>query len=151
MLCDPGTDCADCGPFRFNASVGNEASYQADLPVRRLRLEQVPSLLLPQSRPSVTNLAIGRLCPSKSFYMPASIKGVTHDPEPVRAHHRGHSGGGAAERRVRASQIDVRLRPTNTVPSFLMPFTDPTLDVDVSGQMAGHAAVEMGLTQARSH
>ncbi len=44
-------------------------------------------------------------------------------------------------------QIDVRLRPTNTVPSFLMPFTDPTLDVDVSGQMAGHAAVEMGLTQ----
>jgi hypothetical protein len=48
------------------------------------------------------------------------------------------------------AQIDVRLRPTNTVPSFLMPFTDPELDVDVSGQMAGHAAVEMGLTQARS-
>ena len=48
-----------------------------------------------------------------------------------------------------APQIDVRLRPTNTVPSFLMPFTDPALDVDVSGQMAGHAAVEMGLTQAR--
>ena len=35
------------------------------------------------------------------------------------------------------------------MPSFLMPFTDPELDVDVSGQMAGHAAVEMGLTQAR--
>ena len=31
-----------------------------------------------------------------------------------------------------------------------MPFTDPALDVDVSGQMAGHAAVEMGLTQVRT-
>ena len=30
-----------------------------------------------------------------------------------------------------------------------MAFTDPLLDVDVSGQMAAHAAVEMGLTQAR--
>ena len=41
VLCDPGTDCADCGPFRFNASTANEASFQADLPIRRLRSQQV--------------------------------------------------------------------------------------------------------------
>ena len=44
-------------------------------------------------------------------------------------------------------QVEVRLRATNTAPSFLMPFTNPELDVDVSAQMSSHAAVEMGLTQ----
>lgn len=48
------------------------------------------------------------------------------------------------------AQVEVRLRPTATQPSFLMAFTDPLLDVDVSGQMAAHGAVEMGLTQART-
>ena len=32
--------------------------------------------------------------------------------------------------------MQVLVRNTSTVPSFLMPFTDPGKDVDVSGQMA---------------
>ena len=40
VLCDPGTDCADCGPFKFNAT-GGDASYQADLPIKRLTSSKV--------------------------------------------------------------------------------------------------------------
>ncbi len=51
VLCDPGTDCADCGPFRFNASTAGGASFQADLPVRRLRSQQVTARRCPCAGP----------------------------------------------------------------------------------------------------
>ena len=35
MLCDPGSDCADCGPFKFNAT-GVDATYEPDTPIKRL-------------------------------------------------------------------------------------------------------------------
>lgn len=44
------------------------------------------------------------------------------------------------------SQIDVFVKNTSTVPSFQMAYTDPTKDVDVSGQMEHGGVVEVGLT-----
>ncbi len=46
-----------------------------------------------------------------------------------------------------AMGIDVYTRHTRTVPSFLMPFTNPKHDVDVSGQMHVNGHIEIGLTQ----
>lgn len=43
--------------------------------------------------------------------------------------------------------MDVRLKKTSTKPSFLMPFTNPDFDVDVSASMVNGGAVEMGLSQ----
>ena len=43
-------------------------------------------------------------------------------------------------------QIDVFVKNTSTVPSFQMAYTDPTKDVDVSGQMEHGGVVEIGLT-----
>ncbi|KAK9785855.1 hypothetical protein WJX73_004640 [Symbiochloris irregularis] len=43
--------------------------------------------------------------------------------------------------------IEVLVRNTSTVPQFLMPFTDPEKDVDVSGQLASWGGVELGMTQ----
>ena len=43
-------------------------------------------------------------------------------------------------------QIDVFVKNTTSVPSFLMAYTDPTKDVDVSGQMEYGGVVEVGLT-----
>ncbi len=40
MLCDLGTDCADCGPWKFNVS-GDGSSFQADLPIKRLTSQNV--------------------------------------------------------------------------------------------------------------
>lgn len=40
VLCDLGTDCADCGPWKFNAS-GDGSSFQADLPIKRLTSQNV--------------------------------------------------------------------------------------------------------------
>lgn len=47
VLCDLGTDCADCGPWRFNAT-GDGSSFQADMPIKRLLSKNVrhaPSIL----------------------------------------------------------------------------------------------------------
>ena len=46
-----------------------------------------------------------------------------------------------------AMGIDVYTRHTRTLPSFLMPFTNPKHDVDVSGQMHVNGHIEIGLTQ----
>jgi hypothetical protein len=40
VLCDLGTDCADCGPWRFNAT-GDGSDYQADMPIKRLLSKNV--------------------------------------------------------------------------------------------------------------
>lgn len=45
--------------------------------------------------------------------------------------------------------IDVYSRQTKTLPSFIMPFTNPKHDVDVSGQMHVNGHIEIGLTQVR--
>lgn len=47
---------------------------------------------------------------------------------------------------LHSRQIDVFVKNTSTVPSFQMAYTDPTRDVDVSGQMEHGGVVEMGLT-----
>ena len=39
------------------------------------------------------------------------------------------------------------VRPTNTRPSFLMPYTDWHLDTDVSLYMHEKAVIEKGITQ----
>ena len=49
---------------------------------------------------------------------------------------------------LRARGIEVYVRATATVPSFSMPYTNATHDVDVSGQMQFAGSVELGLTQA---
>ena len=46
-----------------------------------------------------------------------------------------------------AMGIDVYSRHTQTLPSFIMPFTNPKHDVDVSGQMHVNGHIEIGLTQ----
>ena len=43
-------------------------------------------------------------------------------------------------------QIDVFVKHTRTVPSYRMAYTDPSKDVDVSGQMEHGGVVEIGLT-----
>ena len=40
VLCDLGSDCADCGPYRLNIS-GLDTSFVADMPVRRLTNQKV--------------------------------------------------------------------------------------------------------------
>lgn len=40
VLCDLGTDCADCGPWRFNAT-GDGSDFQADMPIKRLLSKNV--------------------------------------------------------------------------------------------------------------
>lgn len=60
VLCDLGTDCADCGPWRFNAT-GDASSFQADMPIKRLRSKNVevrlkqtsirPAFLMPLTNP----------------------------------------------------------------------------------------------------
>lgn len=82
VLCDLGSDCADCGPYKFNGS-GLDSAFVADSPVKRLA----------------------------------------------------------------SQQVDIRVRATSTQPSFLMAFTDPLLDMDMSGQMASIGAIQMGLAQ----
>lgn len=46
-----------------------------------------------------------------------------------------------------AMRIDVFSKKTRTLPSFVMPFTNPKHDVDVSGQMHVNGHIEIGLTQ----
>ena len=46
-----------------------------------------------------------------------------------------------------AMGVDVYTKQTKTVPSFMMPFTNPKHDVDVSGQMHVNGHIEIGLTQ----
>lgn len=46
-----------------------------------------------------------------------------------------------------AMEIDVYSKETRTLPSFIMPFTNPKHDVDVSGQMHVNGNIEIGLTQ----
>lgn len=48
------------------------------------------------------------------------------------------------------SGIRVFTKWTRTLPSFLMAFTDPEQDVDVSGQMHVNGNIELGLTQVRT-
>ncbi|CAL8462169.1 g1700 [Coccomyxa elongata] len=43
--------------------------------------------------------------------------------------------------------VEVYVKRTRTVPSFLMPYTNPKQDVDVSGQMHINGNIELGLTQ----
>ena len=40
VLCDPGSDCADCGPFKFNVT-GVDATYEPDTPIKRLVAQKV--------------------------------------------------------------------------------------------------------------
>lgn len=47
-------------------------------------------------------------------------------------------------------QMDVQLKQTSTKPAFLMPYTNPDFDVDVSASMVNGGAVEMGLTQVKT-
>ena len=46
-----------------------------------------------------------------------------------------------------AMGVDVYTKRTRTVPAFMMPFTNPKHDVDVSGQMHVNGHIEIGLTQ----
>ena len=46
-----------------------------------------------------------------------------------------------------AMDVDVYTKQTKTAPSFMMPFTNPKHDVDVSGQMHVNGHIEIGLTQ----
>ena len=46
-----------------------------------------------------------------------------------------------------AMGVDVYTKQTRTVPFFMMPFTNPKHDVDVSGQMHVNGHIEIGLTQ----
>ncbi len=46
--------------------------------------------------------------------------------------------------------VEVYVKRTRTVPSFLMPYTNPKQDVDVSGQMHINGNIELGLTQVPS-
>lgn len=46
--------------------------------------------------------------------------------------------------------VEVYVKRTRTVPSFLMPYTNPKQDVDVSGQMHVNGNIEIGLTQVPS-
>ena len=43
--------------------------------------------------------------------------------------------------------VEVFVKLTRTVPPFLMPYTTPKQDVDVSGQMHINGNIEIGLTQ----
>ncbi|EIE24267.1 hypothetical protein COCSUDRAFT_65824 [Coccomyxa subellipsoidea C-169] len=43
--------------------------------------------------------------------------------------------------------VEVYVKQTRTVPPFLMPYTNPKQDVDVSGQMHINGNIELGLTQ----
>ncbi len=66
--------------------------------------------------------------------------------------HRGPAGGNASAAPVQAlvaRGVEVHVARTKTVPSFIMPYTNPKHDVDVSGQMAANGQVELGITQAR--
>lgn len=46
--------------------------------------------------------------------------------------------------------VEVYVKQTRTVPPFLMPYTNPKQDVDVSGQMHINGNIELGLTQVPS-
>lgn len=48
VLCDPGSDCADCGPFKFNAT-GVDASYEPDTPIKRLTAQKVLCCAAPRA------------------------------------------------------------------------------------------------------
>lgn len=82
VLCDLGTDCADCGPW--------------------------------------------------TFQLPPGEKKVSKPIELLREH-----------------KVTVNIAQTATQPSFLMPYTNPEQDIDVSQQMAHQQVVELGLTQVR--
>lgn len=43
--------------------------------------------------------------------------------------------------------VEVYVKKTNTVPHFLMPYSNPKQDVDVSGHMHTNGHIELGLTQ----
>ncbi|KAK9842464.1 hypothetical protein WJX81_001323 [Elliptochloris bilobata] len=64
--------------------------------------------------------------------------------------HRGPAGGNASAAPIQAlvaRGVEVYVARTKTVPSFIMPFTNPKHDVDVSGQMHSNGQVELGITQ----
>ena len=125
VLCDLGTDCADCGPWRFNAT-GSGAGYQADMPIKRLLSKNVRAP--PVNTPGVwlyTQLAC-------SWHL----------------HQYGHTLGATTPPTMcQHAQVEVRLKRTVTKPAFLMPYTNPKFDVDVSAAMVNGGAVEMGLSQ----
>ena len=52
---------------------------------------------------------------------------------------------------LRGRGIEVYTKWTDTLPAFLMAYTNPEQDVDVSGQMHFNANIELGLTQVRQH
>lgn len=80
VLCDLGTDCSDCGPWKF----------------------QVPT-------------------PDHTI------------PKPVQL--------------LREHRTTINVAQTATNPPFLMPYTSPEQDTDVSAQMHASRVVELGLTQ----
>ena len=49
VQCDLGTDCTDCGPWKFTAA-GAASSFQADLPVKRLTSQNVRIIAPPPNR-----------------------------------------------------------------------------------------------------
>ena len=53
----------------------------------------------------------------------------------------GGTSAGPVER-LRRAGVEVRASWTRTQPSFIMPYTDPAFDIDVSGQMHGGQTVE---------
>jgi hypothetical protein len=63
------------------------------------------------------------------------------------------AGAGAASpvAFLRGRGIEVYTKWTDTLPAFLMSYTNPEQDVDVSGQMHFNANIELGLTQVISH
>ncbi len=65
--------------------------------------------------------------------------------------HRGPASGNASAAPIAllvSRGVEVLVARTKTVPSFIMPYTNPKHDVDVSGQMAANGHVELGITQA---
>ena len=69
-------------------------------------------------------------CGSWTYLLPAEDQTV---PEPIA--------------QILKHGIEIYVNRTSTLPSFVMPFTDPKKDVDVSGQMHFNRNVEIGITQ----
>ena len=223
VLCDLGSDCADCGPYKFNGS-GLDSAFVADSPVKRLASQQVhrPVSLIPcVLRPAwfdvrwcaiwwrvSPSLRICRACTSSApmaqceviascgsiqnphdlvdlpkftnscnylnmsvvFPSPSSLSFPSISMRPVCCIHASGISLSTppsflatplllrfhcltARQIIMQSlrtQVDIRVRATSTQPSFLMAFTDPLLDMDMSGQMASIGAIQMGLAQVRS-
>jgi hypothetical protein len=118
VLCDLGTDCADCGPWRFNAT-GNGSDYQADMPIKRLLSKNVRTPTYEHTK-TACGISI------------SSYRTLDATTQPTLC---------------QPAQVEVRLKRTVTKPAFLMPYTNPKFDVDVSAAMVNGGAVEMGLSQ----